>query len=79
MARELEFDGWWEGAVCYSCDCCKKEVRFRFDSEASANNAKGQRDALKKKRGWIFTRVNGYYKEFCGEDCRNRYIRENTL
>lgn len=77
--RELYFDGWWEGTVEYSCDCCQKTVKFRFDDESSANNAKGQRDALRRKRGWITTKVNGNWHDFCSEPCRNKYIREQTL
>ena len=78
MARELEFDGWWEGAACYTCDCCGKNVRFRFDSEEEANDFKTQREYLKGK-GWISTKVNGYFKDFCGYDCRDKYIRNNTI
>ena len=39
MSRELVFDGYWEGTADYSCDQCGKTVKFRFDSEESANNA----------------------------------------
>lgn len=79
MSRELVFDGFWEGAAEYSCDCCGKTVKFRFDSEESANNAKGHRQALRKKRGWITTKVDDQWHDFCGESCRNKYIRENTI
>lgn len=79
MSRDLDFNGWWEGNVEYSCDCCGKTVKFRFDSEDEAKNTQGQRDALRRKRGWIFTKVNGIWHDFCGESCRNRYIRNQTL
>ena len=80
MARELEFDGFWEGTACYTCDCqgCKKTVRFRFDSQEEANDFKGQRDHL-RKNGWIATKVDGNWHDFCCEACRNKYIRMNTL
>lgn len=78
MSRELDFDGWWEGNVEYSCDCCGKTVKFRFDDEESARNASGQREALHRKRGWITTTVNGNWFDFCCETCRNKYIREQT-
>jgi len=77
--RELNFDGWWEGDVEYSCDECRKTVKFRFDDEDSAKNAKGQRNALRRKRGWVFTKVNNQFRDFCSERCRNNYIRRNTI
>ena len=79
MSRELVFDGYWEGAAEYSCDCCGKTVKFRFDSEESANNARGHRQALRTKRGWITTKVEDQWHDFCGEPCRNKYIREQTF
>lgn len=79
MSRELEFDGYWEGAACYSCDCCGKTVKFRFDSEDEAKNAKAHRKALREGKGWITTQVNGIWRDFCKESCRNKYIRTNTL
>lgn len=79
MSRELTFDGYWEGAAEYSCDCCGKTVKFRFDSEESAKNAKGHREALRRKRQWITTKVENQFHDFCSESCKNKYIRENTL
>ena len=80
MGRELDFGtGYWEGDVVYSCDCCKKKVRFEFWTEDEANDAKRQRAALQRKRGWIFTKVNGEWRDFCSEKCRNQYIREKTI
>lgn len=76
MSRELEFDGWWEGEVVYSCDCCGKRAKFRFDCE-DIDYAE-QRSEL-RSRGWIFTMVNGRWKDFDSEKCRNKYIRDNTI
>lgn len=74
--KENNFDGWWEGETEYTCDCCKKKERYRFDSEDI--DYAGHRADLKSK-GWIFTKVNGNWKDFCSEACRNRYIRNNTI
>lgn len=80
MSRELFFDGYWEGYVEYTCDCCHKAVRFRFDDEESAKDHKRQRAALRKKRGWITpTKVEGVFNDFCTEACKNKYIRNNTF
>lgn len=77
MSRELEFDGYWEGNTVYSCDCCQKTKKFRFDSEDEAFS-KAHRQAL-RDAGWIATKVNGQWKDFCCESCRNKYIRTQTI
>lgn len=79
MARELEFDGFWEGNACYSCSCCGSTVKFRFDSEEEAKDARKHRKELREKHGWITTKVNGVWNDFCSEKCRNKYIRNNTI
>lgn len=76
MSRDLEFDGWWEGEAVYSCDCCHKSERFRFDSEDI--DSRSHRAQL-RKQGWITTKVDGQWKDFCSEKCRNAYIRKNTI
>jgi len=77
MARELEFDGYWEGNTVYSCDCCHKTRKFRFDSEDEAFS-KEHRKVLRSE-GWVATKVNDQWHDFCGERCRNKYIREQTI
>lgn len=79
MSRELEFTGWWEGDVVFTCDNCGKEVRFKFDDEESAKNVSGQRNALRRKRGWQFDRVKCHFIDACCEKCRLEYIRNNTF
>ena len=79
MAKELEFDGFWEGSAAYTCDCCGAAVKFRFDSEEEAKASKEHRKALREKRGWITTQVDGIWHDFCSEKCRNQYIRNNTI
>lgn len=77
MSRELEFDGWWEGVAVYTCDCCHKTTaKFRFDSEVI--DSKKHRAEM-RKQGWHFDRVNGKWVETCCEQCRNKYIRNNTF
>lgn len=75
MTRELNSDGYWEGDAVYSCDECGKESqRFRFDSEVVSSK---EHRAELCKRGWITTKVNGEWKDFCCEDCRNAYIKKH--
>lgn len=76
MARELKFDGYWEGDAVYSCDQCGKESKgFRFDSEDVGS--KRHRAEL-RKRGWITTKVKEEWHDFCCEECRNKYIKANA-
>lgn len=78
MRDELEFDGFWEGATPYRCDCCGKVEKFRFDDKDEAFNSKKHRGILHEK-GWITTKVNGRWVDFDSEACRNKYIRNNTF
>lgn len=79
MSRELDFTGWWEGYAVYTCDCpgCARTEEIKFDSE-DENNSKEHRRLLRQDKGWITTKVNGRWKDFCSESCRNKYIRMKT-
>ena len=77
MARDLQFDGYWEGEAVYYCDCCGTDERFRFDSEEI--DSKAHRAELRQEKGWITTKVNGEWKDFCSERCRNEYIKQKAL
>jgi hypothetical protein len=79
MAMEFDFDGYWEGDVVYQCDNCKNTHRFPFTSEEEAKDYRNQKSILTDKYGWTSTKVNGRWHDFCSEECRNRYIRLNTL
>lgn len=75
MSRDLDFSGWWQGDAVYSCDNCHQSEEFPFDSEDI--DSKAHRAELHKK-GWISTKVNGEWKDFCCERCRNEYIKKNA-
>lgn len=76
MSLDRDFDGWWEGTNTYECDNCHKKKMFRFDSEEEARTSKMPE---LKKLGWSGMMVNGLYRHFCCEECRNKYIRNNTI
>lgn len=78
--RDLNFDGYWEGEAVYECDCpgCNVHYSFPFTSEEEAKDSKKHRAEL-RKIGWITTKVNGDWHDFCSEACRNKYIRMNTI
>ena len=76
MSRTLEFTGWWVGDAVYECDCpgCHETKCFAFESEDDINSSL-HRKILRAENGWITTKVNGEYKDFCSEECRNKYIK----
>ena len=65
MSRELEFSGYWEGDAVYSCDNCGAQQSFPFDSEDVGS--KEHRKELREKLGWITTKVDGEWYDFCCE------------
>lgn len=77
MARELDFDGFWEGDVVYTCDNCHKTQKFRFDSKEETDYHLHKPEL--RELGWMSVKVNGHYGDFCCEKCRNEYIRKNTI
>lgn len=79
MSKELVFDGWWEGRAEYSCDECRKTESFLFTDEEEAKDSRAHRKSLREDFGWITTKVEGQWRDFCSESCKNKYIRENTI
>ena len=79
MSKDIEWgDGYWEGTIDICCDSCKRRhLRFDFASEEECKDTERIKRA-KQKEGWITTKVNGHYTEFCCEKCRNEYIRKFT-
>lgn len=79
MSRDLDFCGWWEGDVIYTCDCpgCTSSESFIFNDEEEAYSPEYGK-ILRNRKGWIMTKVNGEWKDFCCEECRNKFIRLNT-
>ena len=77
MARELEFDGFWEGNTVFTCDSCPKTRKFRFDSQDEAFSK--EHNKILRKEGWVLVEVNGQLHNFCCERCRNSYIRKQTI
>ena len=78
MSRDLAFDGWWEGDVVYECDNCHRKLTIPFSDEEEAKDYAAERKLLKDE-GWITTKVNDRFVHTCSEDCRNAYIRKNTI
>lgn len=79
MSKELSFDGWWEGHAEYTCDNCGKTECFPFTDEEEAKDSRSHRKALRDDYGWITTKVEGQWHDFCCEACKNAWIRKNTI
>ena len=60
--------------VCY-CDQCPNTEEFEFE-----DNSPDYRDAQRQlfERGWKAIKIDGEWRDFCCEECRNLYIKANT-
>ena len=60
------------------CDNCGKEFLYPFFDEDELRDYADQKKKLKAE-GWITTKVNDQWRDFCDEACRNSYIKKNTI
>lgn len=67
-------DAYGEGEIVATCDSCNKEDRSEtfYDNEP---DYKAYQNTLVKK-GWLSTRVNHKWRDFCCEKCRNDFIKK---
>ena len=64
-----------EGTIVCKCDRCGKTEEHPFD------NGHPDFKSFQKKlfgMGWKSVQVFGEWHDFCCEDCRNEYIKNNT-
>lgn len=77
MSKDIEWsDTYGVGEIVCTCDGCHKaEERFQFE-----DNEPNYRAFQKKlyQKGWLACKVNGYWKDFCCDACRDGYIKRNT-
>lgn len=64
-----------EGTIVCVCDQCGKEEEYPFD-----NGYPDFRSFQKKLfgMGWKSAQIFGQWRDFCGEKCRNEFIKNNT-
>lgn len=76
MSKEIEWGQiYGEGDVVCTCDQCGHPLRFPFeDSTPDYKRVQKQIFAM----GWTSCQVNGIWRDFCSEYCRNQYIKKNT-
>ncbi len=75
MSKEIE---WGEmhgcGDILCTCDGCGDEEAIPFEDGPDFRSAQNELKAM----GWRSTQIQGDWHDFCCEDCRNDYIRNNT-
>ncbi len=64
-----------EDTIIARCDNCGKREEFDFD-DGYPNFKQFQQKLFAK--GWKSCQINGEWKDFCCEEHRNEYIRNNT-
>lgn len=64
-----------EGEIVCACDGCGDVETIDFyDNDVDFKEAQSYIKSL----GWRSMQVNGEWQDFCCEDCRNKFIRDNT-
>lgn len=75
MSKNIEWSEYYGiGEIVCCCDNCSEYERFEFD-----DNNPDFRDAQLRLRklGWTSLPVNGQWRDFCCEKCRNDYIKQH--
>lgn len=76
MSKETQWSEFYgEGEVVCNCDQCGAEKRFEFD-DCHPDYLYAQRQL--RNMGWGSCMVNGVWRDFCCEACRNKYIKSHT-
>lgn len=73
MSKEIEWSELYGvGTIVCTCDNCSAEENFDF--EDNNPNFKAVQSLL-RSIGWVSCKVNGEWRDFCCERCRNGYIK----
>lgn len=73
MSKEIEWSELYGvGTIVCTCDNCSAEEKFDF--EDNNPNFKAAQNLL-RSIGWVSCKVNGEWRDFCCERCRNSYIK----
>ena len=64
-----------EGAIVCYCDQCSSTEEFEFDDSQPDYRAAQQQLF---DMGWKSMKISGEWHDFCCEECRNKYVKENT-
>ncbi len=75
MSKYVDWSPFYgEGDIVCECDQCGVEERFPF--EDNYPDYAGAQKVL-HEIGWQSMRSKGTWYDFCCEECRNRFIKEN--
>lgn len=74
MSKEVE----WgvihgEGDIVCTCDHCEGEERIEFIEGPDFRSAQAEL----KEMGWMSSKINGEWYDFCSMECRNAFVKEN--
>lgn len=73
--KEVEWSEYHgEGDILCTCDQCGNEHLVECDGAPDFREAQAEIRSM----GWTSTQVNGIWRDFCCERCRNEYIKENS-
>lgn len=73
MSKEIEWSELYGvGTIVCTCDNCSAEENFDF--EDNNPNFKAAQNLL-RSIGCVSCKVNGEWRDFCCERCRNSYIK----
>lgn len=75
MSKEIDWSPiHGEGSIVCTCDQCGREHEVEFD-----NGHPDFREAQAEIRsmGWVSMKQDDEWFDFCGQKCRNQYIKEN--
>lgn len=75
MSKQIEWSEYYGvGEIVCTCDECSAYEKFDFD-----DNSPDFKEAQSKikRLGWTSLQVQGKWKDFCCEECRNDYIRHH--
>lgn len=74
--KEIEWSKiYGEGKVVCSCDRCTQEVEFEFENNTP--DYKSVQNEI-RKLGWLSCKVQGKWRDFCCEKCRNEFIKDTV-
>lgn len=74
--KEIEWSPiYGEGTIVCTCDQCPNTGEHEFEDN-HPDYGKFQNELF--DNGWKAVQIEGEWHDFCCEECRNRYIKNNT-
>ncbi len=74
--KEVEWSEiYGEGEIVCYCDndSCNEEERVDFEDGPDFKEAQD----IIEEIGWVSSKINGEWKDFCSQTCRRKYLEKN--